>query len=86
MVKRKWGVELKSFDDDFEYQAALRQAARYARQLQLPTITLAFFVEAVDDETRAHYETPYHDAANSVTVESLFVTTVECTAAEGDCV
>ena len=75
--EQRYGVELKSFDDDFEYQAALRQAARYAHQLQLPTITLVFFVEAVDDETRAHYETPYHDATNGVTVEPLFVTTVE---------
>ena len=74
---QRYGLELKSFDDDFEYQAALRQAARYARQLQLATITVVFFVEAVDDETRAHYETPYQDATSRVTVEPVLVTTVE---------
>ena len=60
-----------------EYTAALDQAARYARQLQLATITVVFFVEAVDDETRAQYEAPYQDAASGVSVEPLLVTTVE---------
>ena len=72
-----YGVELKSFRSDFEYAAALEQAARYARQLQLATITVVFFVEAVDDETRAQYEAPYQDAASGVSVEPLLVTTVE---------
>ena len=72
-----YGMELKSFTSDFDYRAALQQAARYARQLQLATITVVFFVEAVDDETRAQYEVPYHDAASGVSVEPLLVTTVE---------
>lgn len=75
--EQRYGLELKSFDDDFEYHAALRQAARYAHQLQLATITLVFFVEAVDDETRTHYETPYQDATSGVMVEPLMVTTME---------
>ncbi len=72
-----YGLELKSFTSDFDYRAALQQAAGYARQLQLATITIVFFVEAVDDETRAQYEAPYQDAANGVTVEPVLVTTVE---------
>lgn len=72
-----YGLELKSFRSDFEYNLALAQAARYARQLQLTTITVVFFVEAVDDENRTLYETPYHDAATGVTVEPVLVTTVE---------
>ncbi len=75
--EQTYGVELKSFDDDFEYRAALQQAARYARQLKLAVITLIFFVETVDDATRALYETPYQDAACGVTVEPVLVTTVE---------
>lgn len=74
---QQYGLELKSFDDDFEYQAALQQATRYAHHLQLATITVVFFVEAVDDETRAHYETPYHDPTTGVMVEPVLVTTVE---------
>ena len=70
-------MELKSFRSNFEYEAALVQAARYARQLGLATITVIFFVEAVDDETRAIYEVAYQDTAAGVTVEPLLVTTVE---------
>jgi hypothetical protein len=40
--EQRYGLELKRFRSDFEYDAALGQAARYARQLQLPTITLVF--------------------------------------------
>lgn len=72
-----YGLELKSFRSDFEYEAALVQAARYARQLGFTTITVIFFVEAVDDETRAIYEVAHEDAASGVIVEPLLVTTVE---------
>jgi hypothetical protein len=37
-----YGLELKSFRSDFEYNLALGQAARYAHQLQLATITVVF--------------------------------------------
>ncbi|MFN8495021.1 MAG: AAA-like domain-containing protein [Caldilineaceae bacterium] len=74
---QQYGLELKSFHSDFEYNAALGQAARYAHQLQLATITVVFFVEAVDDETRAQYETVYQDATTGVAVEPVLVTTVE---------
>jgi hypothetical protein len=72
-----YGLELKSFRSDFEYDEALAQAARYAHQLQLATITIVFFVEAVDNENRTLYETPYHDANSGVTVEPVLVTTME---------
>jgi hypothetical protein len=58
-------------------ESALGQAAHYAHQLQLATITVVFFVEAVDDENRTLYETPHHDPATGVTVEPVLVTTVE---------
>ena len=73
----RYGLELKSFRSDFEYNLALGQAARYAQQLQLATITVVFFVEAVDDENRVLYETPYHDVTTGVVVEPVLVTTVE---------
>lgn len=73
----RYGLELKSFRSDFEYNLALGQAARYASQLQLTTITVVFFVEAVDDANRTLYETPYRDAATGVLVEPVLVTTVE---------
>ena len=73
----RYGLELKSFRSDFEYNLALGQAARYASQLQLTNITVVFFVEAVDDANRTLYETPYQDAATGVLVEPVLVTTVE---------
>ena len=72
-----YGLELKSFTSNFDYHLALQQAARYARKLQLTTITVVFFVEAVDDANRAQYETPYVDVASGVTIEPVLVTTVE---------
>ncbi|MEZ4732640.1 MAG: hypothetical protein R3E79_36520 [Caldilineaceae bacterium] len=74
---QQYGLALKSFTDDFDYRAALGQAARYANRLRLPIITVVFFVEAVDDVTRARYEGPYQNAATGVTVEPVLVTTVE---------
>lgn len=73
----RYGLELKSFRSDFEYNLALGQAARYAQQRQLATITVVFFVEAVDDENRTLYEAPYHDVTTGVRVEPVLVTTVE---------
>lgn len=59
------------------YREALMQAARYAQQLGLHEITLALFVEAVDDANRAKYEAVYVDAATGVTVRPVFVETGE---------
>lgn len=43
----------------------------------LTIITAVFFVEAVGDENRTRYETPYQDAATGVMIEPVLVTTVE---------
>lgn len=72
-----YGLELKSFSNDFEYRASLQQAARYAHQLQLTTIAVVFFVEAVDDANRTKYEAPYNDPQRGVVVQPIFITTVE---------
>ena len=51
------------------------QAARYGQQLGLTEITLALFVEAVDDANRAKYEAVYEDQETGVTVRPVFVET-----------
>ena len=71
----RYGLELKSFADQAEYQRALRQAATYGQQLGLREIYLLLFVEAVDEANRQKYEIPYHDPAMAVTVVPLFVVT-----------
>jgi hypothetical protein len=72
---RSYAIEVKSYVDEYTYREALRQAARYAQQLGLAEITLALFVEAVDDASRTKYEAVYTDAATGVTVIPAFVAT-----------
>jgi hypothetical protein len=72
---RVYGLEVKSFVSAYEYRKALRQAARYGKQLGLDEMTLAFFVEAVDDANRARYEAIYEDEETGVTVRPAFVAT-----------
>jgi hypothetical protein len=74
---RRYAVEVKSFASQPAYRAALRQAGQYARQLGLSEITLALFVEAVDDANRTKYEAAYADAATGVTVMPVLVVTGE---------
>ena len=72
---RRYAVEVKSFASVYEYRRALRQAARYGAELGLEEITLALFVEAVDEENRARYEVEYVDEGNGVRVRPVFVET-----------
>lgn len=72
---RPYAIEVKSYVDDYAYREAVRQAARYAHQLGLAEITLALFVEAVDDASRARYEAIFTDPATGVTVIPAFVVT-----------
>ncbi|MCP4403192.1 MAG: hypothetical protein GY801_38530 [bacterium] len=67
--------KFSSFSDTAEYKKGLRQAAMYARQLEIDEIHLVFFIERIDEENRDRYESPYEDAANGVTVKPLFVET-----------
>ena len=70
-----YGLELKSFTDAFAYRRALRQAARYARQLGLDRLTLVFFIDAVDHANRRKYEAAHRDPETGVTVAPVFVET-----------
>lgn len=70
-----YGLEVKSFGDQTEYQRSLRQAADYGRQLGLATMALLLFIEAVDDQNRQKYEVPYQDQTTGVLVTPLFVVT-----------
>jgi hypothetical protein len=72
---QRYGLEVKSFADQTEYQRSLRQAADYGRQLGLTTIALLLFVEAVDDQNRQKYEAHYQDQTTGVLVTPIFVAT-----------
>ncbi len=68
-----YGLEVKSFSNQRDYKEALLQATAYGQQLGLAEITLAFFVERVDEANRSKYEVIYHDAATGITVIPVFV-------------
>ncbi|MCK4762504.1 MAG: AAA-like domain-containing protein [Candidatus Aminicenantes bacterium] len=70
-----YGVELKSYTDQPGYRQALKQAARYGRQLQLDEIFLVFFVESIDDKSRRTYEVDYVDEETKVKVRPVFIET-----------
>ena len=74
-ANQRYGVEVKSFASQYDYDKALTQASNYANQLGLSEITLLLFVEAVDDENRRKYEAVYHDPLTQVKVVPVFVTT-----------
>ncbi|MCP4403906.1 MAG: ATP-binding protein [bacterium] len=70
---KMYGLEVKSFTHDRDYRESLIQAARYGKELQLKEITLAFFVESIDDENRQKYEISHSDKGTGVTVNPVFV-------------
>jgi len=70
-----FGLELKSFADQQQYRNALKQAAKYGKQLGLTSIWLVLFIEAVDDKNRQRFEVSYTDKKRGVTVHPLFVQT-----------
>ncbi len=71
----RYAMELKSFSTYKEYQKSLLQSANYGQQLGLTEITLAIFVERLDDANRAKYEAIYQDTATGVTVIPVLVET-----------
>lgn len=70
---KTYGIEVKSFTDKFGYDEALEQAAKYGKKLGLAEITLAFFVEMIDESNRQKYETPYQSPNAQVVVQPIFV-------------
>jgi len=70
-----YALELKSYRDKPAYQKALREAAKYGKELETKTVHLIVFVEYVSDEHRREYETDYQDEKTGVTVEPVFVAT-----------
>jgi hypothetical protein len=70
---KTYGIELKSYKNWKEYNIALKQAAHYGRQLGLKQISLIFFVEAIDHESRKKHEIDFDDEETKVKVEPIFV-------------
>ena len=72
---RTHGIEVKSFRDGAAHAHGLKQAAKYGKQLGLSEITLAVFIEAIDDENRRKLETDYNDPTVGAVVKPVFVET-----------
>ncbi len=73
--QRRYGLELKSFTTQREYNAALKQATRYAHRLNLTAVWLVMFVEQVDEQNRQKYEAIYVDEEYGVKVNPIFIQT-----------
>ena len=70
---KTYGIELKTYKNRSEYKKALIKAAHYGKQLSLKEISLIFFVESIDDESRKIYEIDFDDKETGVRVEVIFV-------------
>ena len=70
-----FGLELKSFANQPGYRQALKQAAKYGKNLGVTVVWLVLFVEAVDDQNRQRFEMVYTDKETGVVVHPLFVQT-----------
>ncbi|MCP5104217.1 MAG: hypothetical protein GY950_12595, partial [bacterium] len=55
----RYGIEIKSYSTQWEYNEALKQAAKYGKQLELTEIFLLFFVDKIDAAGRKKYEADY---------------------------
>ncbi len=70
-----YALELKTFSNLRLYREALEQAARYAKSLGIPEISLVFFIDILDEKSREKYGTAYRDDTTGVTVKPLFIET-----------
>ena len=70
---KTYGLELKSFSHEAALENALEQAARYAVQLGLQQIAIAFFVEAIDDARRQAFEADIQDSETGITISPIFI-------------
>ena len=70
-----YGLEVKSFSGQYEYNEALTQTAKYAKKMGWPIVWLVFFTEQIDEKNRAKYEVTYRDEERNVVVEPVFVQT-----------
>jgi len=70
-----FGLELKSFANQYAYRDALIQAAKYGQQLGMTSVWLVLFIEAVDETNRQRLEVDYTDKKTGVTVFPRFVQT-----------
>jgi len=71
--KNRYGIELKSFTNERDYKKALKRAAQYGKQLNLPEIYLVSFLEYIEEESRKEYEVEYLDEDSKVKVIPVFV-------------
>jgi len=72
---KQYGLELKSFSNERNYNEALKLASRYGKELHLKEIYLVVFVEYIDDDIRKEYEVPYPGEKTGVKVIPIFIET-----------
>jgi len=71
----RYGIELKSFTNEWIYEQSLEKAAKYGKQLGLTEIYLVFFIEYIDDNFRKAYEKDFPEPGTGVLVKSILIET-----------
>ena len=71
--EKTYGLELKTYTDMPGYKKAIKHAAHYGKQLGLKEISLIFFVESINDESRKKFEADIEDTETGVKVMPVFV-------------
>jgi len=73
MNKKIYGIEVKSYSNHRKFEESIKQAAHYAVQLKVSEITLAVFVEYIDEKNRIKYEHEYIDPETQIKVNPIFI-------------
>ncbi len=74
-IGQTYGIEIKSFTNEFGYKEALNQAVLYGKQLGIKVVFLVFFIEYISDKNRDKYEDDYLDKKNGIKVSTIFIET-----------
>jgi len=73
MNKKIYGIEVKSYSNQRKFEESIKQAAYYAVQLKVSEITLAVFVEYIDETNRTKYEHEYINLETQIKVNPIFI-------------
>ena len=70
-----YAIEIKSFTDVSGFKESVQQAAEYAMSLKIKSITLAVFVESINEDNRLKFEKDIIYKNTDVIVSTVFIAT-----------
>jgi len=70
-----YAIEIKSFTDVSGFKESVQQAAEYAMSLKIKSITLAVFVESINEDNRLKFEKDIIYKNTDIIVSTVFIAT-----------